>query len=146
MPPNELATFIDQYLGSIYEMGEMKKFKKIGTALLKDTDNYSVKNPFLKRSRMRLSYLIIETIFSEDTPESYLILENKIKNFKKKFKESSYKNRLDYLLGISLINNKRQKEGEEVLKNILKNKEVPNHLKELVNSELTLLKINNRTI
>ena len=77
---------------------------------------------------MRLSYLIIETIFSEDTKESYLILENKIKNFKNKFKEASYKNRLDYLLGISLINNKKEKEGEEVLKNILKYKGLPNHL------------------
>ncbi len=95
---------------------------------------------------MRLSYLIIETIFSEDTKESYLILENKIKKFKNKFKDSSYKNRLDYLLGLSLINNKKEKEGEEVLKNILTYKGLPNHLRELVKSELTLLKINNRTI
>jgi hypothetical protein len=146
MPPNELASLIDEYLGSVYEDGDIDKFRKVGAAILNDVNDFKKENKILKNSKERLSYLLIESIFSENTSENFLVLENKIKDFKKRFKDSIYENRTDYILGLSLINNKKENEGAEILKGILKRKKISNHLKELVNSELTLLKINNRTI
>ena len=64
----------------------------------------------------------------------------------KEFKKSTYKGRLSYLLAISLLQNKKTEEGKKVLSEILNDKSVTDYVKEMARSELSLLKIKERTL
>ena len=143
---NELADIINEYTGSLYELGEIEKFKKMGKAFVKDVKNLNKKNNLLKSSVERLSYLILELDFSKDDPEINLSLEKRIKEFVKNNPKSIYMDRSNYLLGMVLIRNRNDEEGEKILRSILEKESAPIMLKELVNSKLTELKISKRTI
>ena len=143
---NELADIINEYTGSIYELGDLEKFKKMGTAFINDVRSLNKRNSILKSSIERISYLIMELDFSKDKPAINLELEKKIKNFLEKNPKSIYEDRSNYLLGMVLIRNKNEEEGEKVLRSILAKENAAVMLKELVNSKLTELKISKRTI
>ena len=127
-------------------MGDLENLKKMGTAFINDVRSLNKRNSILKSSIERISYLIMELDFSKDKPAINLELEKKIKDFLEENPKSIYEDRSNYLLGMVLIRNKNEEEGEKVLRSILAKENAAVMLKELVNSKLTELKISKRTI
>lgn len=144
--PSEIAEVFRSYADSLYQNGNLEKYKKVTEALLTDTLNYADKNPFMNEVKEKVSYMTIEILSGEKKDASYLLLESKIKGFKKRFKKSIYLPRLDYLLGISYVETKRVKEGKKIFNSLIKKEEISNYLKELARSELSLLQIKESTI
>ena len=96
--------------------------------------------------RERIAYLNIEILAGKRSTQSFMLLEGKIKRFLKEFKKTTYKGRLSYLLAISLLKNKKIDEGKNILTQILDDKSVSDYVKEMARSELSLLKIKERTL
>lgn len=144
--PYEVAEMMRAYTDSLYQTGNIDKFKKVSKAILDDTEYYSPKNRYMFEVRERIAYLNIELLAGKRSKESFIILEGRIKRFFKEFKGSSYKGRLSYLLAVSLLKNEKRKEGKEVLTQILEDESVSDYVKEMARSELSLLKIQERTL
>jgi hypothetical protein len=144
--PFEVAEMMKSYSDSLYQTGKIEKFKKVSEAILNDTENYSPKNKYMLEVRERIAYLNIELIAGNSSDASSLILEAKIKNFFSGFKNTSYKGRLNYLLAVSLLKNKKSNEGKDILKKLIGDKSVSDYIKEMAKSELSLLKIKERTL
>jgi hypothetical protein len=144
--PIELAEMLTAYSDSLFELKKLKKFQKIANAVLNDTKKYQPSNPFIKNLRERLSYLGIEILAGKGTSKAFLEAEPKIMNFLKVYKKSAYLGRVKYLLGLSFIKNKKEKKGKNLFQKILGDQTIPNTIKELVKSELSLLRIKEKTI
>jgi hypothetical protein len=143
---SEMAQIFKNYLDSVYESGESEKFVKVSKAILKDTKSVSAKNKFMENVRERAAYLLIEHYYGKNNKESFTILEKEVKDFQNEFKKSQYKGRTSYLLGMAYLENKKESEGKSILEKLLDDKEIPGHIKELVKTELSLLKIKERTL
>jgi tetratricopeptide (TPR) repeat protein len=144
--PMELAAMINQYSDSLYQKGHLDKFQNVTKAILADTKNYAPKNPFMRSLRERLEYLDIEITAGKGDSKSMLLLEPKIKEFLKEYKQTDYAGRCNYLLGMALAKNSKPKEAREVFEKILQDEGTPASIKELVRSELSLMAIKERTI
>jgi len=142
----EIADMIFSYADSLYQNKKFTKYKNVAEAVLKDTKRYSPKNLYVRGIRERIAYLLIEIYAGENTDESSMLVEAKIVNFKKDYTDSIYLGRLNYLLALSLINNKKSAEGKKILTSLLKDSKVNDYLKELVRTELSFLKIKERTL
>ena len=73
-------------------------------------------------------------------------LERRIGEFNKKYPKSIYRYRMQYLSGQILLGNNKIDEAKQVFNNLLNDKESSNYIKELVKSELTLLKLKEKTL
>jgi len=143
---SEMAQVFKNYLDSVYETGETEKFEKVSKAILKDTKVVGEKNKYMAQVRERAAYLLIERYYGKNSKESFAVLEKEIKDFQKEFSESQYKGRTSYLLGMAYLENKKESEGKNLLEKMLDDKEIPGHIKELVKTELSLLKMKERTL
>jgi hypothetical protein len=143
---SEMAQVFKNYLDSVYETGESEKFVKVSKAILKDTKSVSAKNKFMASVRERAAYLLIEHYYGKNNKESFVLLEKEVKDFQNEYKNSQYKGRTSYLLGMAYLENKKESEGKSLLEKMLDDKEIPSHIKELVKTELSLLKIKERTL
>ncbi len=142
----EIADMIFAYADSLYQSKEYDKYKKVAQAVLNDTKRYSPTNMYVKGVRERIAYTFIEILAGENKASSSLLVEGKIKEFRKEYADSLYIGRLNYLLGLSLITNKKSDEGKKILSSLLKDSKTSEYLKELVRTELSLLKIKERTL
>lgn len=144
--PYEVAEMIKAYTDSLYQTGKISKFKKVSEAILNDTEYYNPQNRYMYEVRERMAYLNIEIIAGEKSNQSSLILEGRIKRFFKEHTKSTYKGRLSFLLAVSLLKNQKIDEGKKVFTKILEDAEVSGYIKEMAKSELSLLKIKERTL
>lgn len=140
----EIADILMAYTDSIYQLGDVEKFQRVSHAVLKDTKNYSKRNPYLAKVKERISYLNIEILYGNNNDSS--ILERRVSDFKENYKNSIHLGRVDYILGLVLIENNKVDNGKKILTELIKNERVSDYIKELARSELSLLKINERTI
>jgi hypothetical protein len=123
----------------------MQKYRKISKALLEDTKNES-QNPHYKHIKERILYLNIEILAGEQKEENALELESEIKSFLSTFPKTEYRDRINFLLGQSFIQVNKLEEGEKIMKELTESESVPNSLKELARTELSYIKIKNKTI
>ena len=144
--PKEVAELVKAYTDCLYEIGDTKKYQKVANALLSDTRRLKNKNEYMDSVREKVSYLNIELLAGDEKDENFLLTEAKIKSFKKEFSKSIYSGRIDYLLGLSLLNNKKDDEGKKVLETLISDEGVDEHIKNLARSELSMLKIKNKTL
>ncbi len=143
---SDIAEMIQSYTNSLYELGQLDKFKKVASAILSDTKSYAVDNKYMNSVKERVAYLEIEILSGEETPASYLLVENKIEAFLRNYAKSTYYGRVSYLNGVAKVANKKDSEGKKIFSQILENKDVSEYIKGLVRTELALLKIKERTI
>jgi predicted Zn-dependent protease len=146
LDPSEVAEMLMAYTDSLYEIRELDKYAKVAKAVLEDTKSYRPEDPYMARVRERIGYLDIEILAGKKNAEGYMRLEPAIDRFKKDFSKSDYMGRVDYLLGVALINNQKTEEGKTLFQGMLKNDKVSGYLKELIKSELALLTIKERTL
>lgn len=144
--PMELAGMINKYTDGLYQLKELTKFQNVTEAILADTKNYALKSPFMKSLRERLEYLNIEILAGKRTAKAMLLLEPKIKDFLKKYANTDYQGRCNYLLGMALAKNKKPQEAKKLFEKVLQDENTPASIKELVRSELSLMAIKERTI
>ena len=143
----EVAEMLGAYSNALYSLGNIERFEKVAEAILNDTSEQAEKNSFMIAVRERISYLLIEIVAGRaKTSEEARVLESKIEAFKKAYKTSLYQGRVNYLLALALIANNRLDEGEGILKELINGSEIPDYIKELARSELSLLRIKEKTL
>lgn len=144
--PNEVAEMMLAYTDSLYQLNKTEHFQKVARALLSDTANFAAENQMINEVREKISYLLIETYAGEGSEEAYAQAIPMIQDFFKKYEKSSYRGRLNYLLGMAHVEFKNNKKGIEVFEGLLQDEEVSDSIKELARSELSLLRIKERTL
>jgi CRISPR/Cas system-associated endoribonuclease Cas2 len=142
----EVADMIFAYADSLYQNNEYEKYKSIADAVLSDTKKYSPTNMYVRGVRERIAYNLIEILAGDNNDSSSLLVEAKVKKFKKEYTDSIYLGRLNYLLALSLIENDKNEEGKEILSSLLKDSKTSDYLKELVRTEISLMKIKQKTL
>lgn len=141
----EVVNILNIYTDSIYKSGDIQKYRKVSKALLEDTKSES-DNPEYKSLKERILYINIEILAGEQKDENSLLVESEIKAFLSEFPNTDYKNRINFLLGQSFIQLNKMEEGEKIMKELVEGESVPNSLKELARTELSYIKIKNKTI
>lgn len=144
--PADIADMIRAYTDSIYELGDKDKFLKVSEAILNDTNSVGTNNAYIQNVRERIAYLGIEIVKGKNTAESSLEVEKKIVDFKKVYPKSIYLGRVNFLLGQTFIQNKKVKEGKEMLSELVNDKNVSDYIKELAKSELSLINLKEKTL
>ncbi|WP_044557647.1 tetratricopeptide repeat protein [Halobacteriovorax marinus] len=144
--PKEIAELVKAYTDCLYELGDTKKYQKVASALLSDTRGLKKKNEYMDSVREKVSYLNIELLAGDEKDASFMLMESKIKRFKEEFSKSIYLGRVNYLLGLALLNNKKNDEGKEILEKLISEDGIDEHIKNLARSELSMLKIKERTL
>lgn len=137
----EMSQFFNAYTESLYRDNKLGRFKEVSQALIKDMAKISAESKDLARLTERLKYLTIEILNGENTDRAFLEVEMLARDFNKEFKESAYQKRIDYLLGVSLVKNKKKTEGVKVFRNLLNDIKTPDYIKELCRSELSAIQI-----
>ncbi len=140
---DEILKIFEIYSDSIYKIGDLQKYRKVTKALLEDVKSQSANfNPL----RERILYVNLEIMAGEQKEENAIQLEKDSKLFMNEYPQSIYKERVTFLLGQSYIQMNKLDEGEKIMKDLVEGKSVPNYLKELARSELSFIKIKNKTI
>lgn len=142
----EVAEMLRAYTDSLYEMNQMDKFSKVAEAVMQDVGDYGNRNPYMNKVKERIAYLSLEVLAGKSTPEAQLKLEEDVRDFEKKYKDSMYLGRLKYLLGVALVSNRKMDEGKQIFKNLLDDNKTAEYIKELVRTELSTLKIKEKTL
>jgi hypothetical protein len=144
--PSDVADMIRAYTDSIYELKQIDKFLKVSEAVLNDTKDFGTNNAYIQNVRERIAYLSIEITVGQGATKNYMLLEKKINDFLKLNPKSIYTGRVSYILGQAMVNNQKVKEGTEILKNLMNDKDTSDYIKELAKSELSLLSLKERTL
>ncbi len=146
----EAADLMKIYTDAIYESGDLVKFRSVAKALLNDTKTFATDDFYVESVKQRIHYLLIESIASqrntEANPEIDKQILDEISKFREAFKKSSYKGRLDYLMALSLLDGNKVDEGRAVLNGLLQDESVSEYIKEMARSELSLLKLKEKTL
>jgi TolA-binding protein len=144
--PSDVADMLRAYTDSIYELGQVDKFLKVSEAILNDTKNFGTDNAYIQNVRERIAYLGIEITAGLGAKQNFMLLEKKIMDFLKLNPKSIYAGRVNYVLGQAMLSNQKVKEGTEILKNLMNDKNTSEYIKELAKSELSLLNLKERTL
>lgn len=144
--PNEVAEMMLAYTDSLYQLNKTEHFKKVARALLDDTRDFAEESEFMNEVKEKISYLLIESYASQGDEQGYALAIPMIEQFFKDYDESAYQGRLNYLLGKAHVEFKNDKKGIEVFEGLLQDEEVSESIKELARSELSLLRIKERTL
>ena len=143
LTPKQSVIMFETYLESLYESAPGERFRKNAAAL--SNDLISGKNQRTSKLLERSNYLYVESLFSEKKV-NYKMLTLKTNEFLKTHKKSGYKNRINFLNGISKINIGNIEDGKEILNSMITEKDVPEYLKGLARSELSTLAIEGKRI
>ncbi len=138
----DLVDSVVNYLESIYEQAKYAKFIDVSDALVKDASSFKVDKAVVHRMKDRVGYLRLEILFTQNKAN---VLEEANK-FVKVFKDSSYINRIKFLLGRENLRLKKFDEGEKILSELINSNSAENYIKEMARSELTLLNLKKRTL
>jgi tetratricopeptide (TPR) repeat protein len=142
---SDIVTILGIYTDAIYKVGDLKKYRKVTKALLEDTKSQAQSSQF-KTLEERILYVNIEILAGEQKEENAVEVESEIKNFMNSFPNTTYKERVNFLLGQTYIQLNKLKEGEKIMMDLVESSTAPNYLKELARTELSFIKIKNKTI
>lgn len=143
LSPKQSKTMLANYIESLYQLPDQKRFRKNVSALVNDLRRSSK----IDYSSMleRFEYLYVESLFGEGKP-NYKLLLTKSTEFIKAHKKSTYLNRIKFLKGVAFIQTSQEGKGKKLLEELVNNKETPEYLKGLARSELSTLALKNKTL
>lgn len=142
----EIAEMVMGYTDALYQTNQIAKFEKVSRALLEDTKKLSNSNPFMAQVSERVAYLNIEVMAGKSTELARSQLEKGILAFNKSYPQSQFRDRLGFLLGNALIQGAKVDQGVKIFNDMLSDGKVSDTVKEMIKSELSLLKIKERTL
>ena len=99
----------------------------------------------LAQAGERLEYLLSEYYATLPTDQS-IETELRLNAFIKDFPKSTYRGRVQYLLGHHFLLNSKFKEAEEILKKTVGDNDVSNYIRELAKTELSDLILRKRSL
>lgn len=143
LTPDQNLKMLRTYLESLYEVAASTRFRQNSAALINDLRR--TKGKRYASLIERADYLYIESLFSEKKVD-FSLLKSKTEEFVFENKGSIYRDRISYLNGISLIKNDQKEEGTKVLESLISGKDVPDYIKGLARTELSSLKLENKTL
>ena len=143
---DEIAEMVMSYTDALYDTNQIVKFEKVSKALLEDTQKLSNNNPLMAQVSERIAYLNLEVMAGKSTDLAQANLEKGILAFNKQYPKSQYRDRLGFLLGNALIQGAKIDQGKKIFEDMLSDKNVSDTVKEMIKSELSLLKIKEKTV
>ncbi|MEI8347302.1 MAG: hypothetical protein WCG27_07530, partial [Pseudomonadota bacterium] len=142
----DLADLFNAYADSLYQLAQIDKFKKVVKAIDSDTVKFSENYPIMQLVKERMLYLYIEIIAAEkNVEEGQMTLLPEIAGFLERYPKSQYFGRIKYLQAVSLMANRKEAEGKDILDKLVGDPTVSDYIKGLARSELSMLKIKDRT-
>ncbi len=144
LTPGQNKRMLEAYLESLYEISPAKKFREKTAALIVDLQRNNQNND-LDKMISRADYLYIESLYSEKNPD-FKILGMKAEEFLTSYSDNEYNPRVTYLNGIAKVKSSQQEAGKEILQKLLDDNKTPDYLKGLARSELTSLKLKEKTL
>lgn len=146
LDPEEIAEMVMGYTDALYQTNQIDKFEKVSKALLEDTQKLSNSNPYMAQVSERIAYLNLEVMAGKSTELARARLEKGILAFNKQYPQSQFRDRLGFLLGTALIQSAKVDQGVKIFNDMLSDGKVSDTVKEMIKSELSLLKIKERTL
>jgi len=142
---DNVAQILNAYGESLYQSKQYEKFQKVVAAM--EQDIAGRQSPYLQAVRERLQHLRLEITAQQGKEaadqQTVVTLADQ---FTKDFPQSQHKGQVAYLKACALIKLTRVQEGEDILNNLLQDQQTPEYVKSLARSELSLMKIKNRTL
>lgn len=142
----EIAEMVMSYTDALYDTNQIEKFEKVSKALLEDTQKLSNSNPYMAQVSERIAYLNLEVMAGKSTELARSNLEKGILAFNKQYPQSQFRDRLGFLLGTAMIQSANIDQGVKIFNEMLSDEKVSGTVKEMIKSELSLLKIKERTL
>jgi hypothetical protein len=143
LSPAQSQNMLTTYIEALNKGNDSKRFRNNVSALINDLRRGAKKE--YAAMLERFEYLYVESLYSEKKVNFKLIL-TKANDYLASFINSSYKDRVSFLKGVSLIQTSQEAMGEKVLKSLLNNSKTPEYLKGLARTELSTLAIKNKTL
>lgn len=145
IPLNETETkvFLGNYLISLFQKSNYKRFEKATNAVLDDiyASNNSKK---YKNFIEKINYYLVESKYAQKGKD--LEVESIGKKFLKDYKDSPYLGRVRYLVGKSLVNLKKSDESLKLFEEIINDESSANYLKEMSKTEISSLRLDEKII
>jgi hypothetical protein len=139
----EIAGLLKSYTDSLYKKGHYKKFKRVSKALLKDTKKNGKQDKDLLAVKEWIKYINIELLASEKNLKS---LEPAVFSFIQEFKNSSYLERIKYVLGVTYVEGNQLEKGKSIFNELVEGENISSYIKELARSEISLINIKSKTL
>ena len=139
----DIATLLKSYTDSLYQKGFYKKFKRVSKALLADTKNNGKKDKNILQVKEWIQYINIELLAGEKNLGD---LESAVASFFLEFKESSYQERIKYVLGVAYVDENLMQKGKDIFNELVEGENISSYIKELARSEISLINIKSKTL
>jgi len=133
---------LTSYVESLYQAGDSETFRKNALAVANDIEETG--NEKLMKVNEKIYYLLAEDLFAG--VKASKTLEKICKKFLMNFPNSEYQDRVNYLYGHSLARNDKFRDARNVLNELVGKEETPEYIKELARSELSSLKIKEKSL
>lgn len=143
LSPKQSKTMLTNYIESLYQLPDQKRFRKNVSALVNDLRRNTKED--YKAMLERFEYLYVESLFGEVKTNHKLLLR-KASEFAQAHSKSTYINRIKFLKGVAFINTSQEGKGKKLLEDLINNNETPEYLKGLARSELSTLALKNKTL
>lgn len=143
LTPSQMAELLMSYVESLYNLRDLERFKSVVKALALDMQRS--KSASILNVSERVSYLLVESLAGDDTPE-WGEVEKLARQFRGRFPKSPYTGRIEYLLGLSFLRGGKLEEGKSILKNLVSKKDVPGYVREMARTELSSLELKSKNL
>lgn len=143
--PNDVAEMLLAYTDSLYQQGAKQRFLSVAPAILQDVANFAPEHGFMHGVRERISYLYID-VAQEKEHQNKSYRQQRMRDFLAQYPDGQYSGRVGYMLGMSFVADNRHQEGLDLFQSLLDNPNTSEHIREMAQSEIALLKIKNRNL
>lgn len=139
------SEFYEAYTESLHNLGKVAKFQKVVSTIIQQK-SLSKNDNFAVRVFERAYYLYLENLNKLGSKQDYAKLEASSLEFISQFQNSSYTEKVKYLLGLAYAKNLKDKNAEEVFQQIINDETTSKSVKELARTELTLINLKNKKL
>jgi TolA-binding protein len=139
------SEFYEAYTESLHNLGKVSKFQKVVSTIIQQK-SLSKNDNFAVRVYQRAYYLYLENLSKLGSKKDYAILEANSQDFIKQFQNSSYTEKVKYLLGLAYAKNLKENDAKKVFEEIISDNKISKSIKELARTELTLINLKNKKL
>lgn len=139
------SEFYEAYTESLHNLGKVAKFQKVVSTIIQQK-RLSKNDNFAVRVFERAYYLYLENLNKLGSKKDYAQLEANSLDFISQFQNSSYTEKVKYLLGLAYAKNLKGQDAQKVFTEIINDEKVSTSIKELARTELTLINLKNKEL
>lgn len=139
------SEFYEAYTESLHNLGKVSKFQKVVSTIIQQK-SLSKNDNFAVRVYERAYYLYLENLSKLGSKKDFAMLEANSQDFISQFQNSSYTEKVKYLLGLAYAKNLKEKDAKKVFEEIINDNKISKSIKELARTELTLINLKNKKL